>query len=231
MKASRLVLGSAAAASVLLLSACSPTGDVAVKVGDETFAASDIDLLTDFQCGYLASLLEDPAMAGQVAAVPRHRARTDMASILVASALDGRIAERFGVEVDEARLREPMAQLEPTIEKTATGEDRERLRELVVDSIGNGFAVNDLVAAQVTQESGGQATQEQVVQATFALRTDEAGTAGVEVDPVFGLSADGLSAGDDPSLSLTVSDFATKATASPPDAELVDALPAAQRCG
>ncbi len=231
MKASRLVLGSAAAASVLLLSACSPTGDVAVKVGDETFATSDVDLLTDFQCGYLASLLEDPAMAGQVAAVPLQRARTDMASILVASALDGLIAERFGVEVDEARLREPMGQLEPTIEKTATGEDRERLRELVADSIANGFAVNDVVAAQIAQEIGSQATQEQVVQATFLLRTDEASTAGVDVDPVFGLSADGLSPGDDPSLSLTVSDFATKVAASPPDAELVDALPAAQRCG
>lgn len=231
MKASRLVLGSAAAASVLLLSACSPTGDVAVKVGDTTFASSDIDLLTDFQCGYLASLLEDPAMAGQVAVVPRDRARADMARILVASALDGRIAERFGAEVDQARLRDPMAQLEPTIEKTATGADRERLRELVVDSIGNGFAVNDVVASQVTQQFGDQATQEMVGQATFGLRAEEAAAAGVEVDPVFGLSEDGLGSGDDPSLSLTVSDFATKAAAAVPDAALVDALPASQRCG
>lgn len=231
MKAHRLVLGAITVAASLALTACSPTGDVAVKVGDETFATSDVDLLTDFQCGYLASLLEDPAMAGQVAAVPRQRARTDMASILVASALDGLIAERFDVEVDPARLREPMAQLEPTIEETATGEDRERLRELVSDSIANGFAINDIAAAQISQESGGQATQEQLVQAAFLLRTDEAGRAGVEVDPVFGLSADGLSPGDDPSLSVTVSDFATKAAASPPDAELVDGLPAAQRCG
>lgn len=231
MKAHRLVLGAITVAASLALTACSPTGDVAVKVGDETFATSDVDLLTDFQCGYLASLLEDPAMAGQVAAVPRERARTDMASILVASALDGLIAERFDVEVDPARLREPMAQLEPTIEKTATGEDRERLRKLVTDSIANGFAINDLVAAQISQEVGGQATQEQLVQAAFLLRTDEAGKVGVEVDPVFGLSADGLSPGDDPSLSVTVSDFATKVTASPPDAELVEGLPAAQRCG
>lgn len=231
MKAHRLVLGAIAASASLALTACSPTGDVAVRVGEETFTTSDVDLLTEFQCGYLASLLEDPAMAGQVAAVPRQRARTDMARILVASALDSLIAERFGVEVDPARLREPMAQLDPTIEKTATGEDRERLRTLVADSIANGFAVNDVAAAQLAQETGAQATQEQLVQAAFLLRTDEAGSTEVEVDPVFGLSADGLSPGDDPSLSLGVSDFAQQTVANPPDAELVNGLPAGQRCG
>lgn len=230
MKAHRLVLGAISVAATLALSGCSPTGDVAVKVGDETFATGDVDLLTDFQCGYLAELVADPASAGQVAAVPRQRARADMASILVATALDGRLAERAGVEVDKARLREPMAQLEPTIVKIATGEDRERLRELVTASIANSFAVNQ-IAQQLAQESGVEATQEQLAQATFALRTGEAARAGVEVDPVFGLSKDGLNPGDDGSLSLSVSDFAQQTAATPPDPELVAGLPANQRCG
>jgi len=231
VKANRLVLGVAsAAASILALSGCAPTGDVAVKVGDETFATSDVDLLTDFQCGYLASLIADPAMAGQVAAVSRQRARSDMASVLVASALDAVIADKAGIDVDPARLREPMTQLEEAITKTATGEDRERLRQLVSESIENGFAVND-VAARLAQESGVEATQEQLAQAMFALRTGAAKEAKVEIDPVFGLSADGLNPGDDPSLSLTLSDFSQQAAASPPDAALVDKLPANQRCG
>lgn len=231
MKANRLVLGVAvAAASTLALSACSPTGDVAVKVGEEKFTTSDVDLLTDFQCGYLASLLDDPAMGGQVAAVSRQRARSDMASVLVASALDAYVAEKAGIDVDPARLREPMAQLQPTIEKVATGEDRERLLELVTESIRGGFATNE-VAGRLAQESGVEATQEQLAQAMFALRTGAANETDVEVDPVFGLAKDGLNPGDDPSLSLTVSDFAKQAAASPPDAALVDKLPANQRCG
>ncbi len=231
MKANRLVLGVAAAAVALLaLTGCSPSGDVAIRVGDEKFATADVDLLTDFQCDYLATLLADPAMASQVAAVSRQRARSDMASVLVASALDGLLAERAKVEVDRTRLRDPMAQLEPTIVKSATGEDRERLRELITDSIANGFAVNDL-AARFAQESGVEASQEQLSQAMFALRTGEAKRAEVEIDPVFGLSQDGLNPGDDPSISRSLSDFSQQASASPPDAALVDGLPANQRCG
>lgn len=231
MKVNRLVLGvSTAAASLLVFTGCAPTGDVAVKVGDETFATSDVDLLTDFQCGYLEALGADPAMAGQIAAVPRQRARSDMASVLVASALDGLLAEQAGITVDRARLREPMSQLEETIKQTATGAERERLRELVSDSIANGFAAND-VAAQLAQQSGVDATQEQLSQAMFALRSGQAARTEVVIDPVFGLSKDGLTPGDDPSLSLALSDFATQATASPPDPALADKLPANQRCG
>lgn len=230
MKVHQLVLGAAATASVLLLTGCAPTGDVAVKVGDQTFTTADVDLLTDFQCTYLADLVADPANAGQVSAVSRQRARADMASILVATALDELLAERANVTVDPARLREPLAQLDPTIEKVASGEDRERLRELVSDSIANSFAVNE-IAAQLAQENGVEGTQEQLAQAMFALRAGEAKDADVEIDPVFGLSKDGLSPGDDPSLSLTLSAFAKQAAANPPDAGLVDKLPANQRCG
>lgn len=230
MKVHQLVLGAAATASVLLLTGCSPAGDVAVKVGDETYTTSDVDLLTDFQCSYLADLIADPANAGQIAAVPLQRARSDMASILVASALDRLLAERANVEVDPARLREPLAQLVPSIEKVATGADRDRLRVLVTESIEYSIAVSE-IASRLAQESGVEASQEQLSQAVFALRTGEATRAEVEVDPVFGLSKDGLNPGADPSLSRPLSDFSTKATANPPDQELVNALPANQRCG
>lgn len=231
MKANRLVLGAAtAAASILALTGCAPTGDVAVKVGEESFATADVDLLTDFQCTYLASLTADPAMAGQVAAVSRQRARSDMASVLVASALDEVVAKEFDVDVDPARLREPMGQLAEAIEGSAAGEDRDRLRELVSESIENSLAVNE-IAARLAQESGIEASQEQLAQAVFALRTGAAQDTEIEIDPVFGLSGDGLNPGDDPSLSVTLSEFSQKATASPPDPELVDGLPANQRCG
>ncbi len=231
MKANRLVLGVATAtASILVLSGCTPSGDVAVKVGDETFTTADVDLLTDFQCSYLAELVADPANGGQVAAVSRQRARSDMASILVATALDEVLAERADVTVDPARVREPLEQLGPTIEKVASGEDRERLRALVTASIENSIAVSE-IAGRLAQESGVEANEEQLSQALFALRTGEAKRAGVEIDPVFGLSDDGLTPGNDPSLSLTLSEFSQQATASPPDPALVDQLPANQRCG
>jgi hypothetical protein len=227
VKATRPLLVAAVAA--LTLSACAPTGDVAIEVGKTRYTSSDIDLLTTFQC----TIAGDPA-AG-VTSLSRQSARAFMATVLVSSALDQRIADRAGVKPNESELASTMSQLQPYIEKAAKGDDRKRLTELVEQSILGQFAVGTVVQQTLGDQLGSidQQQAQQMVQAGIeALRKDEAAKADTEIDPSLGLSADGLTAaGSDPSLSKAVSSFAKASTEAQPDQAWLDALPARQQCG
>ncbi|RNL61248.1 hypothetical protein EFK50_17940 [Nocardioides marmoriginsengisoli] len=228
MKANRLVLLAAATASAIALTGCTPAGDVAVEVGKVKYSTSDVDLLTTFQC----EIASDPnAGAG---ALSRQSARAFMASILVASALDGQIGEKYKVKAGPADAASSMEQLNSFIDKAATGDDRKRLRTIVEDSIIGQVAVSTVVQQaigqslqQMSQEQAQQAIQEGITK----LRLDAAKSADIEVDPVYGLSADGLEpAKTDPSLSRALSDFAKESMKAPVDQAWLEKLPANQRC-
>lgn len=228
MKVNRLALLVGATASAIVLTGCAPTGDTAIKVGGTTYTDKDVNLLTSFEC----SIARDPA--AQVTPLSREAARAFMASVLVQAALDKRISDKAHVNPTSGDVAPTMKQLDPYIDKAAQGKDRARLRDLIESSVIGQLAVGSLVQNQLGQ-SLGQLDQSQAAQVVSdgikQVRANEAKSTKITVDPVFGLSSNGLSPdASDPSLSTALSTFAKAAAAQQPEQSWLDALPAKQKC-
>jgi hypothetical protein len=228
VKVTRLALLAGSVATAVVLTGCTPTGHTAIKVGSTTYSDSDVDLLTGFEC----SIARDPA-AG-VSPLSRQAARAFMATVLVSSAIDHQISVKAKAKPTSADAASTMAQLDPYIDKAAKGADRTRLRSLVESSVLGQLAVGAVVqqalGQQLTQLDQTQA-QQVVSDGIKQLRADQAKKTKVQVDPVYGLSANGLEpAKQDPSLSLALSSFARSASSAQPDQSWLDALPASQKC-
>lgn len=227
MLATRLVLG-AAAASAIVLTGCAPTGDVAIEVGGTSFSTTDVDLLTKFQC----SIASDENVGAPP--ISRATARSFMATVLVSTVLDKKIGADSGVTLGPAEAAATMTSLDPYIEKVTRGEDRERLRKIVEDSVIGQLAVSSVVQTALG-EALSQLPQEQaaaaVAEGTQRLRIEAAQDLDIEIDPAFGLSENGLETGkSDASLSRALSDFARAGASDSAEKAWLDDLPASQRC-
>lgn len=230
-----LLLLAACGLSLLAFTGCAPVGDVAIKVDDTEYSSSDVELFTDFRCGLLAQAAENPELQGQVPAITRQQARNQMATFLVDAAIDSRVAADAKVTADPAGVTQQVDEVREVVNAVATGEDRERLLELVTEFVESQVAIQTAIVAQIGeetlnqlgQEGASQAIQEtaQTARAVFAEKLD------IDVDPAYGLSNDGLApdAGGS-SLSVPVSDFAKSATSAQLEGTFVDALPRNQRC-
>ncbi|MFL6059976.1 MAG: hypothetical protein ACJ72E_02000 [Marmoricola sp.] len=228
MLVNRLALLAGAAATSIVLTGCAPTGDTAIKVGATTYTDKDVSLLTSFEC----SIAKDPS--AQVTPLSREAARTFMATVLVQAAIDERISSKSHVKPTEADVASTMTQLDPYITKAASGKDRDRLRSLIESSVLGQLAVGALVQTELGQSlsSMDQSQASQVVaDGMKQVRANEAKSTKITIDPVFGLSSNGLSAdGADPSLSTALSTFSKAAASTQPDQSWLDALPAKQKC-
>lgn len=237
MKANRLVLLAIGGASMLALSGCAHSGDVAARVGDTTVPTSDVDFLTNLQCG----ILDKASSSGQSQAVPRSQVRIQWVNALVDSELNRQLAAHDHLSYDRATLRSAMDQFEPTLNR-APAKDRDRARDMI-QSIYRGqlqvvsLAQKDLAEQGVTDPSDDQVrTAVTKILAGFRKKVD------VEVNPQYGPDADDTAGSVDPSLSRAVSAFAKHSVQAPPSQSTpagaaqeynawVDGLPAGQRCG
>ena len=228
MKVNRLALLAGAAATALVLSGCTPTGDVAIKVGKTSYTDHDLDLLTSFEC----SIAQDPN-AG-VPPLSRATARAFMATVLVAISVDHSISVKAKALPTSSDAASTMTQLDPYIDKAETGKNRARLRSLIESSVLGQLAVSAVVQ-QALGSSLSQMDQTQAQQVLSdgvkTIRANEAKSLKIKVEPSLGLSANGLESGtNDPSLSTAISSFAKSSVASQPEQAWLDALPANQKC-
>jgi hypothetical protein len=232
VKAHRLVLLAATGVALVLLTGCAPAGSTAIKVDGTSFTKDDVDLFTDFQCGYLEAA---GAAGGQVPALSRQDMRSQSAMFLVSTALDRQIVGDAGVKADEAQVQQTMGQLKQAINKVAKGDDRTRLTDLIADYLRAQLGVQDVVVAQLGGEAtltklGQEAATQAVQQAIAGARDSYAKKADISVDPVYGLDADGLKVGSNGSLSVAISKFAKAASSGTSDSTWLAALPKNQRC-
>ena len=234
MLAPRLVVLAVTGVSLLSFTACSPVGGAAVQVDGTTYTHADVDLFTKFECSYLAAASADPSTGSQVQQISKAQAQSLMASILVTSALDAKVAKHAHVTADDAQVASTMTTLTGPIAKVASGADRTRLTALILTSLRAQIAVQTAIIKQIgeaTQQQMGQQQGSQVLQDTIqSVRTTAAKTADIRVDPAYGLSANGLRADSDPSLSVPVSAFAKDSTQTTAPATWLSGLPANQRC-
>lgn len=232
MKAHRLVLIAVAGASMLALTGCTQSGNVAARVGDTTVPTSDVDFLTKMQCETLDKAAKDPAQAAQggVQTVPIAQIRTGMAETLVHAALNRQLAAKQHLGYDKDTLRSVMTRFEATVAQVSE-KDRSRFRDLVEDIYRGQLQVYTLAQEQLASQGVTKPTQDQVDQAVSSIQDKFRKGVHIEINPRYGVDSAGAGNSADPSLSLAVSSYAKQARSGQPDSTWVASLPANQRCG
>ncbi len=222
----RLPSALAVGASMLLLSGCgSASPGVGATIGDETISAARINTTTTNFCTALADELE---AQGQVETLGR--VRQVVVQLLALESQATQIAEEYGVS--------PSATYERDVaERSGAAADLpEGVRDDYVELLSAQALANDIIdqvgRAELEAEGFADPTVEQVAQAGADVFKVWPDTNGIEVDPKYGVElADGQLTPTDTNLSLAVSDEATAALATEPDAAYVESLPSSQRCG
>jgi hypothetical protein len=232
VKANRLVLLAVGGASVLALSGCAQTGNVAARVGDTNVPTSDVDLLTSVQCTSLDKAAKDPAQGSQVQPVARATLRTIMVNALVDAEVNRQVAAREHLTYDKTQLASAVQRYQSTVGNAPAG-DRDRYRDLIETILrGQLQAIGQIQ----DQFAGQQPSNDEVQKAIADFEAKMRAKVDVDVNPQYGPDEHGVAGSADPSLSLAVSSFAKhsrdalSATAQT-DATWVGDLPADQRCG
>lgn len=230
MKAHRLVLAAAAGASVLALTGCAPTGDVAAEVGKTKISSSDVDFLAKVYCAESNKAAAAGGDASQAQPVTKQSLRASMLTTLLQTEIEAQLGDAAKVPVDQASVTQQLAQYDGVFKATSAA-DQKRYLGLYRKLFEASSQFQALVTAQATAASPGtQPTTEQLQAvaaqdiAAFVSKTH------LEIDPVYGVDKK-LIGSSDPSLSVPVSSFAKKATATQPDAAWIGSLPKNQRCG
>jgi SurA N-terminal domain len=230
VKANRLVLLAVTGTAVLALTGCTPSGNVAARVGDATVPNSDVDFLARMQCETLDQAAKDPAQQGSVQMVATSQVRTGMLNTLVEAELDRQLAKARHLTYDRATLRSAMAQFESVVTHVAKN-DQDRFRSMVEDIYRGQLEVYSLAQDALSSQGVDNPSQAQVDQAIKKAQDDYRKTVHIEVNPQYGADDSGVAGAVDPSLSLAVSSFAKQSRSASPSATWVAKLPADQRCG
>lgn len=231
MKANRLLLV-AVAGTVLSLTGCTQSGNVAARVGDSTVTTSEVDFLTQVQCDSLDKAAEDPSQSagGASQKVATSQVRAGMVNTLIVSELNRQLAEREDLTYDKATLRALMDQLGPVVEEVPE-DDRDRFREIVEGVYRGQLQVYTLAEGELAGRGLANPSQDEVEQTVAAIQDEFRKSVDIEVNPEYGADAEGHAGAVDPSLSLAVSSFAKQSKSQSPKASWVEGLPADQRCG
>jgi hypothetical protein len=230
VKANRLVLLAVAGTSVLALSGCAPSGNVAAQVGDSTVTTSDVDFLTRMQCDTLDRAAKNPSQAGSTQMVAISQVRSGMVNTLVQAELNRQLAARDHLGYDKTTLRTVMDQFEPVVSQ-APAKDRNRFRDQVEGVYRGQLQVYTLAQSQLEGQGVANPAQDQVDAAVAAIQDHFRKGVDIEVNPQYGADDTGVAGSADPSLSHPVSSFAKLSVSAQPDASFVSKLPADQRCG
>jgi SurA N-terminal domain len=230
VKANRLVLLAVAGTSVLALTGCTQTGNVAAKVGDTTVPTSEVDFLARMQCTSLDKAAKDPAQAGSVQVVSTSQIRTSMVNTLIQTELNRQLAEEQDLGYDKTTLRNAMQQFASVLQ-TVPAKDRDRFHDLVESIYRGQLEVYSLAQSKLAAQGVTSPSQQQVDEAISKIQDDYRKTVDIDVNPAYGADADGVAGSQDPSLSTAVSSFAKQSRKTQPDPSWVSKLPADERCG
>jgi hypothetical protein len=235
VKPPRLIAAAITCLSLFAITGCSADGNVGIKVDNTTFTSTDVDLLANFQCDSFKAAANDPTTASQVPKYSRAQMRAVMASVLVSSVLDAKLAKLARTKADPSQVQQQLDQLKPQIAKyVKDAEDRQQVTKLLTSYLTSEIALQTAVVNQIgtaTLQQLGQAQGTQAIQQTEQnARLVIAKQSNINIDPVYGLSPNGLEPQGDSSISLPVSAFAKDTKAQTAPASWLTGLPANQRC-
>lgn len=218
---SRLLLG--AALSALLLSSCTgSTPGVAAEVEGDRITDEQVDDFAQVLCSL-------GGLPGGEAGTPTKLARHSSLQILLGNELAEDVAD---VEsVDRASVAAAVEQMNAS--RDAIPKDALDTFDQVAEEFSRAQNAIIELGRQSLEEAGQQGEIDDQAAYTEGerLRTEYAAQADIEVDPRFGSLEEGVLQPGDGSLSVPVSDLAVQAGAGEPSPELIEQLPASQKCG
>ncbi len=226
MSKTRLMTVATVALSGVLLSGCGNLAPgVGVQVGDQELSLRDLDTATANLC----AAREDQS-AGQAQATPMAEVRDIVTQSLTLRSWALQVGEEQGVKPGKTYLSE-RAQTERVAvnlpkDTRDTYLDVATVEALVVDII-------DQIGRQSLTDSGvTEPTTDEVRQAGADLFRQWPNTHEIKFDPRYGLKmVDGALAPVDTHTSVAVGELAQAGLLDKPDAEYVQSLPVALRCG
>ncbi|MGN6250538.1 MAG: hypothetical protein ACTHNS_01855 [Marmoricola sp.] len=215
-----------AVVAALALTGCDQSPSLAARVGSQEIPVSDVQLLTRALCTPTPGA---PTAGNAVATVNDAAVAT-----LVEAAVDQQIAQARGVTVDPTQLAAQLGQFDKLI-AALPAEDRDRASTLIEDIFRGRAAITQIAQQSIgtgaSQAANGQALQ----QAVQKLEKSYAAKVGVQLNPRYDSAGLGSQGTGSQSVSVPVSDAATKGAAAAgggkPDATWLGDLPANLRCG
>jgi hypothetical protein len=228
VKAPRLVLVPVAVVAALTMSGCAHSSNTAAEVGGTTITKADVDLLSNYQCDLINSAAKDPSQ--QVSPITMDKVRTYIATALINNALDDQLIKKTKVKVSPSLYKADLASAEAS-GKTVPARDRDRFNALALDSIRAGYGIQVLANSELEASGTTQPTEDQITAAVTALRNSFRKGVKIDVNPIYGLGADGATTVVDPSASKAVTSFAKDTVAASPSAAFLTSLAPGQTCG
>lgn len=223
MLASRKVKLAALAAGMTLLAGCGMHPGAAAVVGSETITQQQVDDVAEAVCS--ANVATAQAQGQAIQGLPARGAREVALQILLETELSQQFGEHEGVEADQQKVAQALAQNETGI-NMLPADQRDDFRNAL-----RNYAEGQLMLIEIGRKSlGGDVSDDQAIAEGTRLRKQYVDSLDVEVDPRYGSFEKGAFKRGGDQLSVAASEQARRGDKAQPDATFVSELPASQRC-
>ncbi|WP_240617386.1 hypothetical protein [Nocardioides speluncae] len=222
----RLAAAAIGVAAVSLLAGCGQIHPgAAAQVGEQRVTMSEVDDIAADVCTAF-----EPQFQQQQQIIPMRYVKQAVVQAATMRELVRQVAEERAVDAPES-YREDLAKVEAQAADVPAS-----ARDSFIEFLSTEPYVNAMLlqaGGEALQDEGqAQPTNEEAAARGASLLSDYAREVGVDIDPRYGLELqDGEIVPTDRSVSLAVSDLATRAEAAEPDQEYAANLGESQRCG
>lgn len=213
---------------LLALSGCSLHPGEAAVVGSESITQARVDELAEAIC--VANVAGAVAQGQPPPELPSRGARQLAVQVLLDTTLSEQFGEETGVEPDQERVSEALAQNEQAVELLPE-EQQEPLREALRRDVEAQLTVMAAGRRSLQRQGETDVSDQQALAEGQRLRSEFVADLDVEVDPRYGTFRRGALQPGVSSLSVPVSEQAVTGALSEPGEAWVADLPASQKCG
>ncbi len=223
-RSSRALRGVALALAGLVLAGCTGHPGSAAVVGDERIDDTRVDDVASALCA------AQGGGQGQAQDLATRAARQGALDVLISSAVTRAYAESEGVEADQEQVSALLASSDQGLQGLSE-QDRTAFRETLREVAEARLALTEIGRAELASQDVEEPTEEQALSTGTQLQTAWADEfVDIEVDPRYGVYAQGALRSATGSLSVAQSDSAVDGEKATPSTSWVASLPASQKC-
>lgn len=200
-------------------------GGVAARVGDDTVSVQDVNLITDVSCSVSAQSQSSSSSVEPISLV-----RMQSLNSLVNSTLIQQLVKKDPATYSPTQLTAAMASVESQLSSVPKDKRTKVLGLLRTFYIGE-LELIDLGTRQLQAKGTNSPTQDDALNAGYAMLDKFAKTVKTSVDPQYAPGTDHQPGNGIRSLSKAVSSFAKQSDSTSPTQTWTTALPKNQQCG
>ncbi len=224
-RSSRVLRGAALAVAGLVLAGCTGHPGSAAVVGDESIDDTRVDEVATALCA-----AQGTGGQGQGQDLATRAARQGALDVLISSAVTRAYAESEGVQADQEQVSALLASSDQGLQGLSE-QDRTAFRETLREVAEARLALTEIGRAELASQGVPEPTEEQALSTGTQLQSAWADkNVDIEVDPRYGVYAQGALRAATGSLSVAQSDSAVDGEKATPSTSWVSSLPASQKC-